>query len=88
MNIISNLSAQGGAGVARMGVVTAASATPVDSAVYYNQMFTQYGAQEVYWIPVHEDNKEANSDPEVVARIQDMTGFFFGGGDQLRIVNS
>lgn len=42
----------------------------------------------MYYIPVTVDTKEKNSDPEVVAKVKTLTGFFFGGGDQLRIVFS
>ena len=79
---------QGGVGVARMGIVTAASADPEDSAIFYDEIFRSYGAADVYWIPVHEGNTDANMDPDVVANIQTMTGFFFGGGDQRRVINS
>ena len=78
---------QGGSN-ARIGVVTAASGDPEDSGDYYKEMFSRYGAAEVYWIPVHEGNRGANSDPTVVANVNRMTGFFFGGGDQRRIINS
>ena len=79
---------QGGPGIARLGIVTAASADPEDSRDYYFDLFLSRGAEEVYWVPVHEGNMDANSDPEVVDNINRMTGFFFGGGDQRRITNS
>jgi len=78
----------GGVGVARVGIVTAASFDPLDSAEYYEEMLLLYGAAETYWIPVHEANKPANSDPTVVSNIRRMTGFMFGGGDQSRVTNS
>ncbi|KAJ1428511.1 hypothetical protein B484DRAFT_396782 [Ochromonadaceae sp. CCMP2298] len=37
---------------------------------------------------LNDDNTEANSDPEVEAHVRTLTGFFFGGGDQLRIIES
>ncbi len=51
-------------------------------------MFVRYGAAETYYIPVTVDTKGNNSDPAVVAHIKTLTGFFFGGGDQLRIMYS
>jgi len=78
----------GGVGVARVGIVTAASFDPLDSAEYYEEMLLLYGAAETYWIPVHEANRPANSDPTVVSEIRRMTGFIFGGGDQSRVTNS
>ena len=69
--------------------MTAASADPVDSATYYQDLLENtYNVLETYWIPVHVGNTGANSDPEVVANISRMSGFFFGGGDQARIMES
>jgi len=73
--------------VARVGIVTAASADPDVSAIYFDEMLKNYGALETYYIPVHEANRAANSDPTVVSNINRMTGFLFGGGDQARILN-
>jgi cyanophycinase len=42
----------------------------------------------VYYIPVTVDTPGNNSNPAVVAHVRTLTGFFFGGGDQLRIINS
>lgn len=78
----------GGVGVARIGIITAASADPIDSADYYEEMFARYGALETYFVPVYEGNKEANSQPEVVDNIRRMSGFMFGGGDQARVISS
>ncbi|XP_077977953.1 cyanophycinase-like [Glandiceps talaboti] len=86
-NEVVNLA--GGQGVARIGVVTAASADPWDSWLYYEDQFVnKYGAASAYWVPVTVDSKEMNSDPDVVANIHQQTGFFFGGGDQSRVVES
>ena len=74
--------------MARIGIITAANSDPEDSATFYLQIFLDYGALETYWIPVHEGNKAANMDPVIAAATREMTGFFFGGGDQTRIVNS
>jgi len=71
-----------------VGIITAASFDPLDSAIYYEEMLLNYGALEAYWIPVHEANKPANSDPEIVSNIRRMTGFIFGGGDQARVTRS
>lgn len=51
-------------------------------------MLTLYGAAEVYYIPVTVDSKSENSNPDVVAHIKTLTGFFFTGGDQTRITFS
>ena len=54
----------------------------------YQELLTKYGAAEVYYIPVTVDTKGNNSNPEVIAHVRTLTGFFFGGGDQLRIIYS
>jgi cyanophycinase len=86
------ISLGGGKGVARLGVVAAAGGDPCcgpdSSFFYYNEMLTQYGAAEVYYIPVTVDSKEMNSDSGVVEKINDLTGFFFSGGDQQRVITS
>ncbi|MFJ9733393.1 cyanophycinase [Streptomyces sp. NPDC101171] len=93
----------GGAGRARIGVLTAASvpesqdpnagdpATCSNSAcngAYYADLFTRHGAADAEWIPIDVDHvAEADSD-RAVAQVNSMTGFFFGGGDQYRYVTS
>lgn len=82
----------GGKGKARIGVITAASESPCcdneSSFAYYNDMFTSYGASEVYFVPITVHSKEKNADPMVIAHIKTLTGFFFSGGDQSRIIYS
>lgn len=58
------------------------------SFALYNTLLKLYGAAEVYYIPVTIDSKSENSNPEVVEHIKTLTGFFFTGGDQLRIIYS
>lgn len=93
----------GGPGHARIGVLTAASvpesqdpnagdpSTCSNSAcngAYYAGLFTRHGAADAQWIPIDIDHvAEADSD-RVVAQVDSMTGFFFGGGDQYRYVTS
>ncbi|ELT90727.1 hypothetical protein CAPTEDRAFT_193384 [Capitella teleta] len=79
----------GGASSASIGIITAASADPQDSYDYYEDLLLKrYDVNEVYWIPIHVGNTEANEDPVVIANIGRMTGFFAGGGDQARILES
>lgn len=82
----------GGRGKARFGVISAASENPCcdddSSWVYYRDMLTHYGAAEVYYIPVTIDTRGNNSNPQVIDQIKTLTGFFFGGGDQTRIIRS
>lgn len=43
----------GGAGQARIGIISASSGDLFDSYLYYEQIFLQAGAAEVLWIPVN-----------------------------------
>lgn len=91
----------GGRGAARIGVITAASlpdsqdpraGTPDasnarDNGAYYARLFQdRYGAAEAVWLPIDLDRVAASADPAVVALTRRMTGFFFGGGDQARLI--
>ncbi len=82
----------GGKGVARFGVISSASDDPCcdqdSSYYYYRNQLIKYGAKEAYYIPVTINSTNYNSDPEVVAHIRTLSGFFFGGGDQLKIIRS
>jgi cyanophycinase len=84
--------AAGGKGNARFGVISAASENPCcdedSSWAYYESQLLKYGAAEVYYIPITVDSVGNNSNPDVVAHIKTLTGFFFGGGDQTRIIAS
>ncbi|KAK2714599.1 hypothetical protein QYM36_008974 [Artemia franciscana] len=78
----------GGRGVAKIGIFTTASADPADSATYYLDMFVNtYGAASAVHIPVTETSNNAN-DQEIADLIRQQTGFFFGGGDQLRVTKA
>ncbi|MFJ9352511.1 cyanophycinase [Streptomyces sp. NPDC101237] len=93
----------GGKGHARIGVLTAASvpesqdpnagdpakcSNSVCNGTYYADLFRRHGAASAEWVPVDLDHvAEADSD-RVVAQVNNMTGFFFGGGDQYRYVTS
>ncbi|MEU9398026.1 cyanophycinase [Streptomyces sp. NPDC048324] len=92
----------GGAG-ARIGVITAASvpesqdpdaadpdrcSNSACNGAYYSALFKKHGAADAQWIPVDLDHV-ANADSDaVVAQVDSMTGFFFGGGDQYRYIQT
>ncbi|WP_033216208.1 cyanophycinase [Kitasatospora phosalacinea] len=93
----------GGVGKARIGVLTAASvpesqdpdAADPDACSnsrcngrYYADLFKHYGAADAQWIPVDIEHVDAADSDAVVAQVESMTGFFFGGGDQYRYVTS
>ncbi|MEU7096749.1 cyanophycinase [Streptomyces longwoodensis] len=88
-----------GGAAARIGVITAASvpesqdpdaADPARcsnsacNGAYYAGLFKRHGAADAQWIPVDLDHVPAADADEVVAQVESMTGFFFGGGDQYR----
>lgn len=93
----------GGAGRARIGILTAASVPASQdphaddpeqcsnsecNGAYYAGLFRRHGAADAQWIPVDLDHI-ANADADsVVAQINTMSGFFFGGGDQYRYITS
>lgn len=93
----------GGAGHARIGVLTGASvpasqdpdagdpATCSNSecnGAYYADLFKSYGAADAQWVPIDLDHIANAESDAVVAQVNSMTGFFFGGGDQYRYVTT
>jgi cyanophycinase len=91
----------GGAGVAKIGIITAASIPESQdpnagtanasnaraNGLYYANLFkTTYGALDAQWIPIDLDTINNNASSSVVNQLNGMTGFFFGGGDQSRLV--
>ncbi|MFE0207105.1 cyanophycinase [Streptomyces sp. NPDC058985] len=88
---------------ARIGVLTAASVpqsqdpnaddpdTCSNSAcngAYYSSLLEKHGAADAQWIPIDLDHVAAADSDEVVAQVNSMTGFFFGGGDQFRYLTA
>ena len=50
---------KGGPGVAKIGIVTAASATPLESGYFYKNLFLEtYGVLTVDWIPIDESRSK------------------------------
>ncbi|GAA1072879.1 cyanophycinase [Kitasatospora arboriphila] len=93
----------GGAGRARIGVLTAASvpesqdpdaadpercSNSVCNGAYYAGLFKRHGAADAQWIPVDIEHVAAADSDAAVAQVESMTGFFFGGGDQYRYLTS
>ncbi len=92
----------GGSGQARIGVITAASIPSSQdpdagtanarnaqaNGEFYAELLETYGAADAQWIPIELDQISNNSNPQVVAQINGMTGFFFGGGDQSRLTQT
>ena len=79
---------QGGRGVAKIGIINAASADPLGGYSFYKSIFLCYGAKEVNRIPIDLNHTSNSYSDNVVNLIYQQTGFFFGGGDQYRIIQS
>lgn len=67
-------------------VIPTASEEP-DTQEYYTNLFMKdYGSTDVVVLPIK--TKEDASKPELVAASKRARGIFFGGGDQVRIINA
>ncbi|GHF97824.1 cyanophycinase [Streptomyces hydrogenans] len=92
----------GGPG-ARIGIITAASvpesqdpyagdpercSNSACNGTYYADLFKRHGAADAQWIPLDLDHVTNAESDAVVAQVESMTGFFFGGGDQYRYVTT
>ncbi|TCP55423.1 cyanophycinase [Tumebacillus sp. BK434] len=79
----------GGVGRAKIGIVTAASEPEEAEAngAYYQELFcARYGVREAEWIPLHAGQIGRRDDAALLELVQTRTGYFFGGGDQSKIV--
>ena len=74
--------------MAKLGIITAASADPLGGYNFYRDIFLRYGAKEVNRIPIDLNLTTNSYNDSVLRLIYQQTGFFFGGGDQYRIIQS
>jgi len=70
---------------ARIGILTTATERPGEVGEEYRDAFLRLGVKEACLLDIN-TRDEANME-ENVRRIMDMNGFFFTGGDQLRITS-
>jgi cyanophycinase len=70
---------------ARIGIITTASERSAEVGEEYREVFSRLGARNVDILDL-KTRDDANSQ-EYADRIRDSTGFFFTGGDQLRITS-
>jgi cyanophycinase len=68
---------------ARIVVITVATELPVEVGSTYIQVFTELGVEDVRVLDV--SNREAANMSSAVKTIEEATGVFFTGGDQIRI---
>ncbi|MFG2899863.1 cyanophycinase [Streptomyces zaomyceticus] len=88
---------------ARIGIITAASvpesqdphaddpalcSNSACNGAYYADLFKRHGAADAQWIPLDIDHVTNADSDAVVAQVESMTGFFFGGGDQYRYLTT
>lgn len=71
---------------ARIAVVTTAASDEEAALDVYRDIFEELGAETV--IPVLVQERSQASDPRVVDAVRGASGFFFTGGDQLRITSA
>jgi cyanophycinase len=69
---------------AKIAVMTAATSLPGEVGDDYIHVFERLGAESVH--VVHTDRREDSEREESIRTIEQMTGIFFTGGDQSRIV--
>lgn len=70
---------------ARVGIITTATEHPREVGEDYREVFRRLGALDTDILNIN-SRDDANGEDNV-RRIQDATGFFFTGGDQLRITS-
>ncbi|MEU2508948.1 cyanophycinase [Streptomyces sp. NPDC007863] len=88
---------------ARIGILTAASvpesqdphagdpdrcSNSACNGAYYADLFKRHGAADAQWIPLDIDHVADADSEAVVAQVNSMSGFFFGGGDQYRYITT
>ena len=66
-------------------VIPAASTLPLESGERYSRVFKELHASEVDCL--HVDHREQANDPSCVEILNDATGIFMTGGDQVRLVS-
>ncbi len=73
-------------GTPRIGVVTTASTEGQALFAEYSRVFRRLGVQQVAGLNV--DRRVEASAPALCQRMDELTGIFFSGGDQLRITST
>jgi cyanophycinase len=68
---------------ARIAVITVATTEPKEAGERYTKAFNELGVKDMRVIGV--ESREQAHDPESLKAIEQATGIFFTGGDQLRI---
>jgi cyanophycinase len=83
--VISTFVSLAGGEHARIVIIPAASASPLDVALYQRWQFEKAGAGQVAFILFNRASADADSNLSV---IENATGIFFSGGDQRRLTEA
>lgn len=81
--ILHNFFCRAGSDEARIAIIPSASREPVISGERYQRIFEDMGAKEIKVLDIRE--REQGSDPYFHEYIENCTGVFMTGGDQLRL---
>ncbi|MGQ4647047.1 cyanophycinase [Lyngbya aestuarii] len=81
--ILHNFFCRAGSDEARIAIIPSASREPVLSGERYQNIFEDMGAKEIKVLDIRE--REQGSDPYFQEYIENCTGVFMTGGDQLRL---
>jgi cyanophycinase len=74
-----------GSSNARIVVIPSASGFPHETAKTYKSLFSDLGAGSVF--EFHVNSRQQANDPASIQLLNDVTGIFFTGGDQLRLLS-
>lgn len=82
-SILREFVAASGGADARIAVIPTASSIGAEVSGVYDALFRTLGAAEV--VAVAPESREEAHDPELVARLEQSTGLFMTGGNQLKL---
>ncbi|MGA9747050.1 MAG: cyanophycinase [Nocardioides sp.] len=81
--VLSEFIALAGGTEARIAVIPTASSLGPEIVEVYDALFRKLGAAEVFG--VRPESREQAADPDLVARLEQATGIFMTGGNQLKL---
>jgi len=81
--VLSEFVALAGGPQAKIAVVPTASSLGPEIIDVYDALFRRLGAREV--VSARPESREEAEDPDLVARLDDVTGIFITGGNQLKL---
>jgi cyanophycinase len=81
--ILHTFFGRAGSGDARIAIIPSASREPAIIGERYQQIFAEMGAKEIRVLDIRD--REQGSDPLLQEYVEECTGVFMTGGDQLRL---